>query len=99
MADEEDLVAMEKVIEALEDLGIELNAEIKAFLGYLVFRQTDSVTHMNYKKFLEIYEEGYLLEESPYEQDLDHINSRDSLKQTSDLESPARSSIKDTNQL
>lgn len=50
-----------------------------------MYRQSDTVTHMNYKRFFEIFEEGYLLDESPYEGDavlgeLPAEDSRDSLR-------------------
>ena len=48
-----------------------MSDELREFLEYLVYRQSDSVTHMNYKRFFEIFDEGYLLEESPYEGDAD----------------------------
>jgi hypothetical protein len=62
-----------------------MSDELREFFEYLVYRQTDSVTHMNYKKFFEIFEEGYLLDESPYEGDavlgeLAAEDSRDSLR-------------------
>jgi hypothetical protein len=59
-------------------IGDQVDDSLRKFMEYLLFRQTDSLTHMNYKKFFEIFEEGYLLEESPYEQDMDQ--SRESLK-------------------
>ena len=61
-------------------------------MDYLIYRQSDSITHMNYKKFFEIFEEGYLLEESPYERD----SSRQSLRQQSSVESPGRTTTKNT---
>lgn len=61
-----------------------MSDELREFLEYLVYRQSDSVTHMNYKRFFEIFDEGYLLEESPYEGDADPRevaeDSRDSLR-------------------
>ena len=49
-------------------------------MEYLVFRQTDSVTHVNYQKFKEIFEEDYLLEESPYEKEEGQESQRSSLR-------------------
>ena len=80
---------MSQVYPAFEDFGLDFTDDLKDFFEYLVYRQTDSVTHMNYKRFFEIFEEGYLLDESPYEQDLSSAASRDSLKQASEVESPA----------
>jgi hypothetical protein len=62
-----------------------MNDELRDFFEYLVYRQSDTVTHMNYKRFFEIFEEGYLLDESPYEGDavlgeLPAEDSRDSLR-------------------
>jgi hypothetical protein len=71
---------MEKAYETFEDFGIDLTEDLKDFFDYLVFRQSDSLTHLNYKRFFEIFDEGYLLEESPYEKDLEKDYSRDSLK-------------------
>jgi hypothetical protein len=62
-----------------------MSDELRDFFEYLVYRQSDTVTHMNYKRFFEIFEEGYLLDESPYEGDavlgeLPAEDSRDSLR-------------------
>ena len=74
-----------------------MSEELREFLEYLVYRQSDSVSHMNYKRFFEIFEDGYLLDESPYEGDVDlgevAEDSRDSLRQASNVESPTRSTI------
>ncbi len=70
--------------ETIEEFGLEMSDEMRDFFEYLVYRQSDSVTHMNYKKFFEIFEDGYLLDESPYEGDADlgdlAEDSRDSLR-------------------
>jgi hypothetical protein len=71
------------------------------FFDYLVYRQSDSLSHFNYFTFLEIFDEGYLIEESPYEDEKEfqavkndddlidnNIASRDSLRQSSEMESP-----------
>lgn len=44
-----------------------MNSSLKDFFEYLVFRQCDSLTDMAYAQFLEILDENYLIEESPYE--------------------------------
>ena len=84
MANEDDLIPIGKVYETFEEFGLEMSDEVRDFFEYLVYRQSDSITHMNYKKFFEIFEDGYLLDESPYEGDVDlgelAEDSRDSLR-------------------
>ena len=68
-----------------------MSPSLRDFFDYLVFRQTDSLKFMNYRLFLEILDEGYLIEESPYEdsQDFSPYSSRESsMKQSSNMESP-----------
>jgi hypothetical protein len=43
------------VYEAFEEFGLEMSEELREFFEYLVYRQSDSVTHMNYKRFFEIF--------------------------------------------
>lgn len=67
---EQSMVDMDKVWEVMSELGVgpkEIGSEVKEFMEYLVFRQSDSLTQMDYTKFFEIFEEDYLLEDSPYE--------------------------------
>lgn len=44
-----------------------MSSQLKDFFEYLVFRQCDSLDSMDYAQFLEILDENYLIEESPYE--------------------------------
>ncbi len=44
-----------------------MESALKDFFEYLVFRQCDLLTDMTYAQFLEILDENYLIEESPYE--------------------------------
>ncbi len=81
-----------KVHKIFKELKLpKMNAKLKEFFEYLVFRQSDSLATVNYELFLEILEENYLIEESPYEdpQDLNPgMSHASSLKQSSDVESP-----------
>jgi hypothetical protein len=38
IADNKDMVSMDKVYETLEDFGIDLSEDLKAFFEYLIFR-------------------------------------------------------------
>ena len=84
MANEDDLIPIGKVYETFEEFGLEMSDEVRDFFEYLVYRQSDSITHMNYKKFFERFEDGYRLDVSPYEGDVDlgelAEDSRDSLR-------------------
>jgi hypothetical protein len=69
-----------------------MTASLKDFFEYLVFRQCDSLIDMRFSLFLEILDENYLIEESPYEDPSDEafhaksVSRESSLKQSSNIE-------------
>ncbi len=72
-------VSLSVFLDILRDVGApSLDSEMLDFLIYLIFRQSDSLTQLNYYAFLEIFDEDYLIDNSPHEDGKDFEASSES---------------------
>lgn len=61
-------VPISNVMRLFKELGLpKMDDDILEFFEYLNFRNTSSVEKMNYQKFLEIFDDDYLIGSSPFE--------------------------------
>jgi hypothetical protein len=61
----EETIQLDKFYHAIK--GTDIPSFDREFFEYLAFIHSDSVSLLNYYKFFEIFEEGYIIDESPYE--------------------------------
>jgi hypothetical protein len=76
MADVDDTGEMSypTLIKVMSQVGCpQLDEELSDFLLYLVYRQSESLKKLNYVALIEIFDDEYLVEASPHE-DEDKVN-------------------------